>query len=69
MHALRDGPLTGRQVEVLRLVAAGLTNDEIAARLQLSEHTVHRHVANILTALGLGSRSAATAYALTHDLI
>ena len=65
----RHGPLTERQAEVLRLVAEGRTNAEIAARLHLSEHTVHRHVANILTALGLSSRAAATAYAVSHRLI
>ena len=47
-----DAPLTGREVEVLRLVAAGLSNREIASSLILSEHTVHRHVANILRKLG-----------------
>lgn len=62
------GPLTERQTEVLRLLARGLSNAEIAARLHLSEHTVHRHVANIYTALDLGSRAAAAAYAVTHGL-
>lgn len=63
-----DGPLTGRQVEVIRLIARGLNNSEIAAELHLSEHTVHRHVANIYTALDLGSRAAAAAYAVGHGL-
>lgn len=62
------GPLTGRQVEVIRLIARGLSNSEIAAELQLSEHTVHRHVANIYTALDLRSRAAAAAYAVGHGL-
>ncbi|WP_139227820.1 helix-turn-helix domain-containing protein [Nocardioides alpinus] len=62
------GPLTGRQVEVIRLIARGLNNSEIAAELQVSEHTVHRHVANIYTALDLGSRAAAAAYAVGHGL-
>jgi LuxR family maltose regulon positive regulatory protein len=61
--------LTVRQAEVLRLIAAGLTNAEIARELTLSEHTVHRHVANILTALGLTSRAAAAAYATSAHLI
>ncbi|WP_458042301.1 MULTISPECIES: LuxR C-terminal-related transcriptional regulator [Bacteria] len=61
--------LTRRQREVLRLVAAGRTNSEIAAELVLSEHTVHRHVANILDKLGLGSRASAAAYAVAHHLI
>ncbi|MBI1378450.1 MAG: helix-turn-helix transcriptional regulator [Frankiales bacterium] len=62
-------PLTARQTEILRLIAQGRTNAEIAAALHLSEHTVHRHVSNILTALGLGTRAAATAYAAGHGLI
>jgi LuxR family transcriptional regulator, maltose regulon positive regulatory protein len=64
-----DGPLTERQTEVLRLLASGLSNSEIARELHLSEHTVHRHIANIYSALGLGSRAAAAAYAAGHGLI
>jgi DNA-binding NarL/FixJ family response regulator len=64
-----DSPLTERQLEVLRLLATGLSNGEIARDLHLSEHTVHRHVANIYSALGLGSRAAAAAYAAGHGLI
>jgi DNA-binding NarL/FixJ family response regulator len=63
------GQLTGRQVEVLRLVAQGLSNPDIAARLHLSDHTVKRHVANLLTKLGLPSRAAAAAYAAHHGLL
>ncbi|QBI20096.1 LuxR family transcriptional regulator [Egibacter rhizosphaerae] len=59
----RPAPLTARQVEVLRLAAEGLTEQEIAARLVLSEHTVHRHLANIYTRLGCSSRAAAVARA------
>jgi DNA-binding NarL/FixJ family response regulator len=55
-------------VEVLRLVAAGMTNRAIAADLFLSERTVDRHVSNILAKLGLSSRAAASAYAVEHDL-
>ena len=62
-------PLTGRQLEILRLVAQGLSNPEIAGRLQLSEHTVKRHVANLLTKLGLPSRAAAVAYAALEGLL
>lgn len=61
-------PLTERQIEVLRLIARGLSNAEIAAHLHLSEHTVHRHIANIYNALDLGSRAAAAAYAVSHGL-
>jgi ATP/maltotriose-dependent transcriptional regulator MalT len=63
------GPLTQRQTEVLRLIARGLTNSEIAATLKLSEHTVHRHVANIYSVLGLSSRVAAAAYAADNRLL
>lgn len=59
----RDSLLTPRQLEVLRLVAAGLSDAAIAARLTLSEHTVHRHVANIFTRLDCSSRAAAVAAA------
>ena len=64
-----DGVLTPREVEVLRLVAAGRTNRAIASGLFLSERTVAHHVSNILTKLGLSSRSAATAYAYEHGLM
>jgi DNA-binding NarL/FixJ family response regulator len=61
--------LTAREVEVLRLVAAGKTNRQIAADLVLSENTVARHVANIFNKLGLSSRTAATAFALREGLV
>jgi DNA-binding CsgD family transcriptional regulator len=63
------GPLTGREVEVLRLIAAGKTNRAIATELAISEKTVARHVSNILTKLDLPSRSAATAYAYSRNLV
>ena len=62
-------PLSTREVEVLRLVARGGTNREIAAELVVSEHTVARHLSNIYTKLGVGSRSAATAFAYEHSLV
>jgi pimeloyl-ACP methyl ester carboxylesterase/DNA-binding CsgD family transcriptional regulator len=62
-------PLTTRETEVLRLVASGLSNREIATSLVLSEHTVHRHVANILRKLAQSSRAAATAHATRVGLI
>ena len=54
---------------MLRLIAAGKRNREIAARLVLSEHTVARHVQNIFIKLGVSSRSAAGAFAFEHDLV
>ena len=63
------GGLTAREVQVLRLVAAGKTNRAIADDLVISQKTVARHVSNIFTKLGLSSRSAATAYAYDHDLL
>jgi pimeloyl-ACP methyl ester carboxylesterase/DNA-binding CsgD family transcriptional regulator len=64
-----ESPLTGRETEVLRLVAAGLSNREIASSLVLSEHTVHRHVANILRKLAQSTRAAAAAQATRAGLI
>ncbi len=61
--------VTPREREVLRLIAEGLTNRQIAARLSVSEHTVHRHVTNILRKLELPSRAAAAAHAIRFDLV
>jgi DNA-binding CsgD family transcriptional regulator len=61
--------LTPRELQVLRLVAAGETNKGIAAQLVVSERTVDRHVSNIFTKLDVSSRAAATAYAYEHDLV
>ncbi|MGH2374097.1 MAG: LuxR C-terminal-related transcriptional regulator, partial [bacterium] len=61
--------LTRRETEVLRLVAEGLTNARIAQRLVVSEHTVHRHVTNILRKLDLPSRTAAAAHAVRLSLL
>jgi predicted ATPase/DNA-binding NarL/FixJ family response regulator len=67
---LPDGPdaLTGREVEVLRLLAAGLSNKQIAARLALSPLTIQSHVRTIYGKLNVASRSAATRYAIEHGL-
>lgn len=62
-------PLTTRECEVLRLVAAGKTNREIGAELVISEHTVARHVQNTFTKLGVSSRAAATGYAYEHGIV
>jgi DNA-binding CsgD family transcriptional regulator len=61
--------LTPREAEVLRLVAEGLNDAEIADRLIVSKHTVHRHVANIRTRLAQPSRAAAAAYATRQGLL
>ncbi len=66
-----DSPyrLSSREFDVLRLVAQGLTNKQIASHLCRSEHTVHRHVANILAKLGLPSRAAAVSHAAKRGLV
>jgi pimeloyl-ACP methyl ester carboxylesterase/DNA-binding CsgD family transcriptional regulator len=64
-----SSPLTSRETEVLQLVAAGLNNREIASSLVVSEHTVHRHVANILRKLAQSSRAGAAAHAARAGLI
>jgi NarL family two-component system response regulator LiaR len=61
-------PLTEREVEVLRLVAQGMTNQEIAERLVISERTVGNHVGSILAKLHLANRTQATLYALREGL-
>ena len=61
--------LSPRELEVLRLVAAGKTNREIASTLVVSEHTVARHLQNIFAKLGVTSRTAATAFAFQHELV
>jgi DNA-binding CsgD family transcriptional regulator len=63
-----DAKLTPREREVLSLVADGLSDAEIAARLYLSPHTVHRHLANIRAKLGLSSRAAVAAYAVRRGI-
>ena len=63
------GGLTAREVEVLRLIAEGLNNTAIAERLFVSEHTVHRHVANIFNKLSVSSRAAAVAQAARRGIV
>jgi ATP/maltotriose-dependent transcriptional regulator MalT len=65
----KPGVITERECEVLRLVAAGRTNREIAAELVISEHTVSRHLQNMFMKLGVTSRAAATAYGYEHHLV
>jgi NarL family two-component system response regulator YdfI len=62
-------PLTPRELEVLRMVARGLANKEIAARLSISEHTVKFHVAAILGKLGAASRTEAVALGIRYGLV
>ena len=63
------GGLTAREIEVVRLVATGRTNRDIAAELYLSEKTIARHLSNIFAKLDMSSRSAVTAYAYEHGLL
>ena len=70
-HRADAGPngLTPREVQVLRLVAAGKSNKEVAVALALSVKTVERHVGNILTKLDVPSRAAATAWAYKNEMV
>jgi DNA-binding NarL/FixJ family response regulator len=67
--ARRSHGLTARELEVLRLLAAGKSNREIASELVISDHTVRRHLQNIFRKLDVSSRAAATAFAFRHDLV
>jgi pimeloyl-ACP methyl ester carboxylesterase/DNA-binding CsgD family transcriptional regulator len=62
------GELTRREIDVLRLIASGLTNDEIATQLTLSERTVARHITNIYAKINVRTKAGATAYALRHGI-
>ncbi|MDQ3654675.1 MAG: response regulator transcription factor [Chloroflexota bacterium] len=62
-------PLTDRETDVLRLLAESLHNQQIAEKLFVSRRTVDNHIANILGKLNVGSRTAAVAYAIRHDLV
>jgi DNA-binding NarL/FixJ family response regulator len=63
------GPLSERELQVLRLIAGGKTNREIGEALFISEKTVARHVSNIFDKLGVSSRTGAAAWAYQHDLV
>lgn len=70
-HRSRPFPagLTSREVEVLRLTAEGLTNAQVADQLGLSPRTIGQHLRSIYTKLDVSSRTAATRFAIEHDLI
>jgi DNA-binding CsgD family transcriptional regulator len=61
--------LTNREVEILRLLAGGLTRREMAGRLFLSEHTVRHHLEHIYTKIDVRTRVAATLFAVENDLL
>ena len=61
--------MTSREIEVLRLIAQGATNREIASRLVISEGTVKNHISSILNRLGLRDRTQAAIYAREHGLL
>ena len=61
--------MTPRELEILTLVAGGLSNPQIAERLIVSEHTVHRHLANVYAKLRVSSRAAAVAVAAERELL
>jgi DNA-binding NarL/FixJ family response regulator len=65
---LTPDPLTAREVEILRLIAQGRSNKEIAGQLAIAEETVHAHVSNILSKLHLASRTQAALYALREGI-
>ncbi|NEE01829.1 helix-turn-helix transcriptional regulator [Phytoactinopolyspora halotolerans] len=65
----RPDGLTSRELDVLRLVAQGRSNRQIAAELFISEHTVARHISNIFRKIDVASRSAAASYAYQHRLV
>jgi len=68
-HPLKASDLTGREIEVLRLIAKGATNREIAEKLVISEGTVKNHISNILSHLGLRDRTQAAIYAKECGLL
>jgi HD-GYP domain-containing protein (c-di-GMP phosphodiesterase class II) len=68
-HAARAGGLSAREVEVLRLIARGLSNRQMAQRLSIAEKTVGHHIQHIYDKIGVSTRAAATLFAMQHDLL
>jgi ATP/maltotriose-dependent transcriptional regulator MalT len=69
VNAALPTPLTGREIEVLRLIALGATNREISAELEISQHTVKSHVIHIFTKIGVNDRAQASAWGAVHGLL
>ena len=69
MLTARAMGLTERQIEVLRLVARGLSNQHIADRLVITRRTAEHHVQDVYARIGVTSRAAAALYAMEHDLL
>jgi DNA-binding NarL/FixJ family response regulator len=65
----RPGGLSDRELDVLRLVARGLTNKEVASSLEISVKTAGHHLEHIYDKLGVTTRSAAALFAMQHDLL
>ena len=65
----RTDGLTDREVEILRRVTSGLTNRQLAEELGVSTRTIDAHLRSVYAKLGVKSRSAATRYAIEHDLV
>jgi DNA-binding NarL/FixJ family response regulator len=63
------GGLTDRELEVLQLVATGLTDNEVAQKLVLSPRTVHRHLSSVYNKLGVSTRTAAVRFAVDNNLL
>jgi DNA-binding NarL/FixJ family response regulator len=61
--------LSEREIEVLRLIARGQSNQQVAKRLSVAERTVHHHVEHIYLKIGVSSRAAATLFAVQHHLL
>jgi DNA-binding CsgD family transcriptional regulator len=65
----RTDGLTAREIEILRRVTSGLTNRQLASELGVSTRTIDAHLRSVYAKLGVKSRSAATRYAIEHDLV